>query len=102
MDSGVTGTFYSTYFFSSNAAKTCTTQTSIAGGDSWTNGQVYTKEDIVPSFSYVKSRCGSSEVLNVNNRIALVSSNDTASGQLTDDDATVDMTQQINIKWFTC
>lgn len=63
---------------------------------------MYTKEDIVPSPSYVKSKCGTSEILNVNNRIALVSSDSSASGQLTDDDATVDQSQQINIQWFTC
>lgn len=63
---------------------------------------MYTKEDIVPSPNYVKSKCGTTEILNVNNRIALVSSDSDASGQLTDDDATVDMSQQINIQWFTC
>lgn len=102
LDSGVMGNFYSTYYFSSNAAKTLTTQTSITGGNSWADGQVYTKEDIVPSPSYVKSQCGTSEVLNINNRVALVSSNASASGQLTDDDATVDQSQQIVIQWFTC
>ncbi|KAJ4397394.1 hypothetical protein N0V93_001621 [Gnomoniopsis smithogilvyi] len=102
LDSAVTGNFYSTYYFSSNAAKTFTTTASITGGESWADGAVYMEEEIVPSPSYVKSKCGTSEILNINNRIALVSSDSNASGQLTDDDATVDQSQQINIQWFTC
>lgn len=102
LDEGVTGNFYSSYYFSSNAANTLTTQASISGGDSWAGGAVYTKEDIVPSPNYVKSKCGTTDILNINNRIALLSSDSSASGQLTDDDATVDQAQQIVIKWFTC
>lgn len=44
MDTGVTGTFYSTYYFSEDASATATTQTSLAGGGAWAQGQVYTKE----------------------------------------------------------
>lgn len=44
MDTGVTGTFYSTYYFSQDASATTTTQTSLTGGGTWAQGQVYTKE----------------------------------------------------------
>ncbi|KAM7188392.1 protein of unknown function (DUF4360) domain containing protein [Naviculisporaceae sp. PSN 640] len=102
LDKGVTGTFYSTYYFSQDASATTTTQTSIAGGGIWANGQVYTKADKIPTASYIYSPCGASGILNVNNRIALTSTNATASGTLTDDDATVSFTQQVNLNWRTC
>lgn len=57
---------------------------------------------MVPSPNYVKSKCGTTEILNVNNRVALTSTDTNAFGQLTDDDATVDVSQQVHIKWFTC
>lgn len=44
MDTGVKGTFYSTYYFSQDASATTTTQTSLTGGGIWAAGQVYTKE----------------------------------------------------------
>jgi hypothetical protein len=103
LDDGVTGTFFSTYYFSSDAANTCTTQTSIQGGGVWAAGQVYTKEDLVPAANSVSSPCGgSSAILNLNNRIALSSSNPQASGMITDDDRTVALTQQIHIDWRRC
>ncbi|PSR73252.1 hypothetical protein BD289DRAFT_340776, partial [Coniella lustricola] len=43
LDAGVTGNFYSTYYFSEDASATTTTQSSIVGGGPWANGQVYTK-----------------------------------------------------------
>lgn len=44
MDAGVTGTFYSTYYFSQDASATTTTHTSLTGGGIWATGQVYTKQ----------------------------------------------------------
>ncbi|KAB5528836.1 hypothetical protein GE09DRAFT_1228591 [Coniochaeta sp. 2T2.1] len=102
LEAGVTGTFYSTYYFSQSAGDTTTTQTSIAGGGIWAQGQVYTKADQVPTASYIYSPCGANGILNVNNRIALTSTNSTAIGELTDDDATVAFTQQIHLSWKTC
>ncbi|KAK3367344.1 hypothetical protein B0T24DRAFT_682478 [Lasiosphaeria ovina] len=102
LDKGVTGTFYSTYYFSQDASATTTTQTSITGGGIWAQGQVYTKSDKIPTASYIFSPCGANGILNINNRIALTSSNSTAIGEVTDDDATVAFTQQININWRTC
>ncbi|KAJ9136544.1 hypothetical protein NKR23_g9774 [Pleurostoma richardsiae] len=102
LDAGVTGTFYSSYYFSEDAARTATTRTSIGGGGVWAEGQVYTKQDIVPTASYVRSPCGSTSILNVNNRIALTSADAGASGLITDDDATVAITQQIHLRWFSC
>ncbi|KAK4199198.1 hypothetical protein QBC40DRAFT_176957 [Triangularia verruculosa] len=102
LEKGVTGTFYSTYYFSQDASATTTTQTSIAGGGIWETGQVYTKADRIPTASYIYSPCGANGILNVNNRIALTSSNRTAIGEITNDDATVAFTQQVNIAWRTC
>lgn len=102
LDKGVTGTFYSTYYFSQDASATTTTQTSISGGGIWAQGQVYTKADKIPTASYIYSPCGASGILNVNNRIALTSTNSSASGTVSDDDATVAFTQQVNLNWRTC
>lgn len=102
LDPGVTGTFYSTYYFSQSAGDTTTTQTSISGGGIWENGEVYTKSDTVPTASYIYSPCGANGILNINNRIALTSTDSTATGELTDDDATVAFTQQINLAWKPC
>ncbi|KAI2634843.1 hypothetical protein GGS26DRAFT_526180 [Hypomontagnella submonticulosa] len=102
LEKGVTGTFYSTYYFSQDAAATTTTRTSIDGGGIWADGQVYTKQDQVPTASVIWSPCGATGILNVNNRIALTSSNATASGQISDDDATVAFTQQVHVSWQAC
>jgi hypothetical protein len=103
LDSGITGTFYSTYYFSSDAARTSTTQTSIQGGGVWADGQVYTKQDSLPANNVVRSPCGgSSSILNINNRIALTSTNSAGSGMITNDDATAALTQQVHIAWFGC
>lgn len=98
----MTGTFFSTYYFSQAPSDTTTTQTTISGGGIWAEGQVYTKTDKVPTASYIYSPCGSNGILNVNNRIALTSSNSSAVGEITDDDATVAFTQQINLAWKPC
>ncbi|KXX82360.1 hypothetical protein MMYC01_201306 [Madurella mycetomatis] len=102
LEKGVTGNFYSTYYFSQDAGATTTTQTSITGGGIWEQGQVYTKTDQVPTASYIFSPCGANGILNINNRIALTSTNSSAAGFITDDDATVAFTQQLNIAWRTC
>jgi hypothetical protein len=102
LDPGVTGTFYSTYYFSQDASATTTTQTSIQGGGVWAQGQVYTKNDKIPTASFIFSPCGANGILNINNRIALTTTNNTASGEITDDDATIAFTQQININWRQC
>ncbi|KAL1887940.1 hypothetical protein Sste5346_009885 [Sporothrix stenoceras] len=102
LDQGVTGTFYSTYYFSQDAAATTTTQTSISGGGTWAAGQVYTKNDQIPTASVIYAPCGANGILNVNNRIVLASNNKTATGQVTDDDATVAFTHQLHLTWRPC
>jgi len=102
LDPKVTGTFYSTYYFSQDASATTTTETTITGGGLWEAGQVYTKADSVPTASYIYSPCGANGILNVNNRIALTSTNSSQSGEVTDDDATVAFTQQIHLSWVSC
>lgn len=102
LDRGVTGTFYSTYYFSQDASATTTTQTSIQGGGEWLGGSVYTKQDQIPTASYIFSPCGANGILNVNNRIALTTTNSSATGEVTDDDATVAFTQQVHLSWKSC
>ncbi|RYO94677.1 hypothetical protein DL766_007971 [Monosporascus sp. MC13-8B] len=102
LDAGVTGTFLSTYYFSQDAGSTTTTRTSIQGGGPWALGQVYTKQDKVPTAAVIWSPCGATGILNVNNRIALTSRNSSAYGQISDDDATVAFTQQVHVDWQPC
>ena len=102
LEKGTTGTFFSTYFFSQDAVATTTTQTSISGGGVWEQGNVYTKADKVPTASYIYSPCGAEGMLNINNRIALTTTNSTATGAITNDDATIAFTQQINLVWKPC
>ncbi|KAH8753823.1 hypothetical protein F5883DRAFT_607951 [Diaporthe sp. PMI_573] len=102
LDTGVTGTFLSTYYFSQDATATTTTRTSISGGGLWAAGQVYTKNDQIPTASIIYSPCGAQGILNINNRIALTSTNSSASGSVTDDDATVAFTQQVHLNWQKC
>lgn len=102
LDSGVTGKFFSTYYFSQDASATATTQTSISGGGSWADGQVYTKHDQIPTASVIYAPCGANGILNVNNRIVLSTDSKTATGQVTDDDATVAFTHQLHLAWRAC
>ena len=102
LEKGVTGTFYSTYYFSEDAASTTTTRTTISGGGVWEQGQVYTKQDQIPTASVIWSPCGATGNLNINNRIGLTTTNSSAFGSITDDDATVAFTQQMNLQWRPC
>lgn len=103
LESGVTSDFLSTYYFSNDAANTCTTRSTIVGGGIWAEGQVYTQQDTVPATNVIRSPCsGSNAILNINNRINLSSSSATASGMISNDDATLALTQQVNIKWYSC
>ena len=102
LDAGVNGTFYSSYYFSQDASATTTTRATISGGGAWADGQVYTKYDQIPTASVVYAPCGAAGILNVNNRIVLTSASKTATGQVTDDDATVALTHQVHISWRDC
>lgn len=107
LDSGVTGKFSSTYFFSSLLSATFSTSTSVLGGGSLESGSVYTKSDTISTPNLVLSPCGlltvgSLALLNIGNTISLSSSNSSAVGLMTNDDATVSTTQQVALKWFTC
>ena len=75
--------------------------TATGGGD-LINGQVYTKQDSVETTAVVWSPCGTNGILNVNNRISLRSSNSSASGELSNDDATIAFTQQVHVSWQPC
>lgn len=102
LEKGVTGQFFSTYFFSQDAAATTTTSTEIEGGGVWAQGQVYTKEDQIETASVIWSPCGATGILNINNRIGLKSTVATAFGSITNDDATVAFTHQLNLQWRPC
>lgn len=103
LEPGTTGDFLSTYYFSSDADETCTTRSRIEGNDFWSEGQVYTQEDLVPAANMVRSPCGgSTAMLNINNRVSLLSTVSTAAGMISNDDQTLALTQQIHIDWFPC
>lgn len=103
LEDGVTGTFLSTYFFSSDAGTTCKTRTSIEGGGVWAEGQVYTQRDAVPATEVIRSPCGGrSDQLNINNRLLLTSEDAEASGMIVNDDQTLALTQQVHFEWFEC
>jgi len=101
LDAGVTGNFLSTYYFSQDASKTTTTKSSISGA-AWVKGDVYTKEDQVETTATIWSPCGDTGILNVNNRIALTSTVTSATGELSNDDATVSFTHQAHVSWRPC
>ncbi|KAF1973882.1 hypothetical protein BU23DRAFT_506113 [Bimuria novae-zelandiae CBS 107.79] len=102
LDKGVTGDFLTTYFFSQDAGKTSTTRMNATGGADLLNGQVYTKQDTVETTAVVWSPCGTTGILNVNNRISLRSTIPSAYGELSNDDATVAFTQQVHVAWQAC
>lgn len=101
LDSGVNGTLSSTYSFADRAA-TSATETSIIGGGVWTDGQVYTKHDVVSTEKVIRSPCGQNVNLVIRTRILLNSNDATANGAFTDDDATIAFTQQVHIGWQSC
>ncbi|KAJ4374930.1 hypothetical protein N0V83_002008 [Neocucurbitaria cava] len=102
MDDGVTGSFITTYYFSQDAGKTSTTRMTANGGGSLLTGQVYTKQDSVETTATIWSPCGTTGILNINNRISLTSKNTAAAGELSNDDATVAFTQQLHVAWRKC
>lgn len=102
LDPGVTGSFITTYFFSQDAAKTSTTRMSAAGSPSLALGQVYTKQDKIETTATVWSPCGTTGILNINNRLSLTSTDSKASGEMSTDDATVAFTQQLHVSWRPC
>lgn len=75
---------------------------SAQGGGSLVNGQVYTKQDSVETTATIWSPCGNTGILNINNRISLTSKNSAASGEMSNDDATVAFTQQLHVAWRQC
>jgi len=101
LDASVTGNFLSTYYFSQSASQTCTTKSSISGA-AWLAGDVYTKHDQVETTATIWSPCGATGLLNVNNRIALVSTTTSGTGEVSNDDATVAFTQQAHVSWRQC
>ncbi|KAF2004025.1 hypothetical protein P154DRAFT_543505 [Amniculicola lignicola CBS 123094] len=102
LDAGVTGQFITSYFFSQDAAKTSTTKMSVQGGGKLLTGEVYTKQDSIETTATIWSPCGNTGLLNLNNRLSLTASNKTASGELSNDDATVAFTQQLHVAWRAC
>lgn len=107
LDSGVTGSFSSIYFLTSLLSTTFSTSTSILGGGGYSGGNVYTETNTISTSNLVLSPCGllglgSNAGLNVANTISLTSKNTSASGQMTDDDATFGTTQKVSVQWFSC
>ncbi len=105
LDSGVTGSLSSTYSFEGGAGGgSTTTHADITGGGGFARGQVYTAHDQIPTSRMVRSSCGGGANANmlIRTRINLSSTNDSATGQMTDDDASVALTQQVHFAWQKC
>lgn len=80
LPSGVTATWFGTYYDSEDASNTVTTQTSMTGGSSYAagTGKDFTVEQDVAN--PVWSGCGGSDITNANVRIALSETDSSASG----------------------
>ncbi|CBY02373.1 hypothetical protein IAQ61_006960 [Plenodomus lingam] len=102
LDEGVTGTFITTYYFSQDAGKTQTTRMTAVGSPALALGQVYTKQDTVETTATIWSPCGTTGILNINNRISLTSKAASQAGEMSNDDATVAFTQQLHVAWKKC
>jgi hypothetical protein len=82
--------------------KTQTTTRSSIANPGWLNGNVYTKEDEVPTTAVIWSPCGAEGILNVNNRISLAANTTAGTGELTNDDATISFEHQVHVSWQAC
>ncbi|KAJ4389134.1 hypothetical protein N0V93_006596 [Gnomoniopsis smithogilvyi] len=107
LDVGVTGSFSSVYFLTSLLSTTFSTSTSILGGGAYSGGTVYTQTNTISTSNLVLSPCGllglgSRAGLNIAKTISLTSNNASATGQMTEDDATFGTTQRVSVKWFSC
>ena len=63
------------------------------------NGTVFTQHSDIPTASVVRSPCGRNATLFIRTTIDLTSSNSSASGAITDDDATFAFTHQLHLGW---
>jgi len=101
LDPGVTANFISSYYFSQDAGRTGSFRTTLAGPE-YQNGKTYTKQDSLTTSSLVWSPCGANGLLNVNSRIALTSNNRRASGEISNDDATIKFENRLFLQWRRC
>lgn len=101
LDAGVKANFLSSYYFSQAASKTASSRTELSGSE-YKDGRMYTKEDQIENASMVWSPCGANGILNINNRIALTSNNNQATGEISNDDATIKFEQKLRLKWQKC
>jgi hypothetical protein len=132
LDSGVRGSITSVYKFEDSSfspltgtvggsgAQAASSSTSVTIGSSsgrarsrtpsrpetaaraTTSGVVYTETDTIPANQVVNAPCGKTIYLLVNTTVLLTSSNPKASGELTDDDATIGFTQGVHFGWKKC
>jgi hypothetical protein len=79
-----------------------TTRMTANGGGDLLLGQVYTKQDKIETTAVIWSPCGTTGILNINNRISLTTTDKNAYGELSNDDATVAFTQQLHVQWRAC
>jgi len=102
LDNGVNASLSSTYSFQTGNAATVSTSTDLGGSTGFTQGQVYTKHDQVPTSRRVRSPCGGNVNMLIRTRINLASTNASASGSVSGDDATIAFTQQVHFGWEKC
>jgi hypothetical protein len=109
LDSGVTGNLSSSYQFVDGSSFTAlagvaspSTATTLQGGASWRSGGEYTQDATIPDAKVVRSPCGKTVDLIVHTSVSLTSTNSSALGELTDDDATFSFTQVVSLGWTKC
>lgn len=102
LDPGVTGIFESRYGFG-NGPQSALVTSSIEGNEERsTIGEQYTATGSFPDDRRVYAPCGEEIDLVIQTTINLRSRNETGSGSLNDEDATIALTQQVNLAFEPC
>ncbi|KAK3360644.1 hypothetical protein B0T25DRAFT_496618 [Lasiosphaeria hispida] len=94
LEGGVTGIFAPQYSLSPGQLTGGNPPSAVISSAGFSNGNVYTKEDITPARVNVASVNQQNVNLVLRTRLFLQASNQTVSGTLSSDDATISITQQ--------
>jgi hypothetical protein len=110
LDPGVTGNLSSTYQLVdgssfaalADSAATATSATLTGTSGNFRSGGEFTQDNSIAASKVTRSPCNRNVDLIVHTMVSLSSTNASASGSLTDDDATFKFTQQVNLGWAKC
>ncbi|CAI4213041.1 unnamed protein product [Parascedosporium putredinis] len=102
LDPGVSGTFESRYAFGNAAQSSLVSSTIESSPESMSSGEEYMATATIPDDRKVYSPCGEEVDLVIQTNINLRSRNETGSGSINDENATVALTQQVNLAFEPC